>query len=384
MSTKTHFDYIIIGNGLAGLQLALAFSKDDFFKTKHIALIDPDTKTDNDKTWSFWEKNEGLWDFLVHKSWDKALFYSNTMSLELPFEDYTYKSIQSIDFYRWSKKELEAKPNFHFILDTIDAVIESDTVEAIGVSKRYSAHHIFDSRIPKDYYSKNSKHTIIHQHFKGWVIETQEPSFQTDAFTMMDYRYQYKNTTSFMYLLPFSETKALVEYTFFTPDLVDDSVYDHALETYIQEELQIDDYTILETEIGHIPMTDFKFWNYNTARVTKIGTGGGWVKGSTGYSFKHTEKHVAKIIQNIKRNKIPSDNLFQKKYKFYDTIFLNVLKTNNDKGIWIFEQFYSKNKLATMLQFLDEETLLKQDLRIMHSLFSFTFIKAFFRVLFRS
>ena len=108
MSTKTHFDYIIIGNGLAGLQLALAFSKDDFFKTKHIALIDPDTKTDNDKTWSFWEENEGLWDFLVHKSWDKALFYSNTMSLELPFEDYMYKSIQSIDFYRWSKKELEA------------------------------------------------------------------------------------------------------------------------------------------------------------------------------------------------------------------------------------------------------------------------------------
>ncbi len=41
---------------LAGFQLALAFSQDAFFNDKQIALIDPSTKTKNDKTWSFWEK----------------------------------------------------------------------------------------------------------------------------------------------------------------------------------------------------------------------------------------------------------------------------------------------------------------------------------------
>ena len=38
MSQK-HYDYIIVGNGLAGLQLALAFAKDSYFNDKSIALI---------------------------------------------------------------------------------------------------------------------------------------------------------------------------------------------------------------------------------------------------------------------------------------------------------------------------------------------------------
>ena len=50
-------------------------------------------------------------------------------------------------------------------------------------------------------------------------------------------------------------------------------------------------------------MTNFPFENYNTQQVTKIGTAGGWVKGSTGYSFKHTEKKVTKIIANLKQIK---------------------------------------------------------------------------------
>ena len=59
MSQK-HYDYIIVGNGLAGLQLALAFAKDSYFNDKSIALIDASTKTENDKTWSFGNKTIAL------------------------------------------------------------------------------------------------------------------------------------------------------------------------------------------------------------------------------------------------------------------------------------------------------------------------------------
>ena len=56
MAQGKQYDYIIIGNGLAGFQLALALSQDTFFDNKKIALIDKSDKTENDKTWSFWEK----------------------------------------------------------------------------------------------------------------------------------------------------------------------------------------------------------------------------------------------------------------------------------------------------------------------------------------
>ena len=68
MTTTSHFDYIIIGNGLAGLQLALKFANDPHFNSKQIALIDPSEKNTNDKTWSFWETESSQWNHLTHQS----------------------------------------------------------------------------------------------------------------------------------------------------------------------------------------------------------------------------------------------------------------------------------------------------------------------------
>lgn len=378
---NNHFDYIIIGNGMAGLQLALALANDTFFDSKTIALIDKDTKSTNDKTWSFWEKGSSKWDDLVSKTWTKAFFNTSKQQIKLDLETYSYKSIRSIDFYNHAKNILETKTNFTFIIDSITTIVESTVSKIEGESKIYHANHIFDSRIPEAYFEKNNKYIKIHQHFKGWIIETDSDVFDPDSFTMMDYSIKYNNDTTFTYVLPFSKREALIEFTFFTPYTIEDFEYDHYLKKYISDILNIDEYSIKETEIGNIPMTNFPFHNYHTKSITKIGTAAGWVKGSTGYAFKHTEKKVKKIIQNIKQNKTPSIGLTNKKYLFYDKIFLNVLKTNNQKGEWIFNKFYSKNTIKNMLSFLDEESKLLDDISIMSSLFSFTFIKSFFRTL---
>ena len=128
-------------------------------------------------------------------------------------------------------------------------------------------------------------------------------------------------------------------------------------------------------------MTNFPFHKFNSTTVTKIGTGGGWVKPSTGYSFKHTDKKVAKIIDNLKIGKLPSNDLFKKRFRFYDSIFLKVLDNENKKGEWIFNKFYTKNSVQNMFKFLDEETSLIEEFRTISPLFSWTFLKAFFKTL---
>ena len=378
---NSHFDYIIIGNGLAGLQLALAFYNEPFFESKQIALIDPDNKTINDKTWSFWEKTHGKWDAIVSQVWKESVFYSNQAKVPLNFNDYVYKSIRSIDFYTKVKSLLTSSNNFHFILNEVKTVSQKKLVEVVCENKMYSANHVFDSRMPKKFFEQKAKFTLLNQHFKGVVIETVEEHFNPQVFTMMDYRMQYKNSTSFVYVLPMSRKKALIEYTFFTPFITEESVYDEMIDKYIKEQLKIKQFKIVETEMGNIPMTNFPFEKYNTKQVTKIGTAGGWVKGSTGYSFKHTEKKVAKIIENIKGGRTPSSALKNNRFKFYDKIFLKVLHDENVKGPWIFKQFYEKNATEIMFRFLDEESTFKEELSIMYSLFSWSFIKAFFKTL---
>lgn len=381
MTNNVHYDYIIVGNGLAGLQLALKMATDSFFDEKLIALIDTSEKKTNDKTWSFWETKSSQWKDIAHKSWNKASIITSKKNIDLELNPYSYKAIQAIDFYNHAKKKLSKKENIRFIVEHVESITEDDIVKVSTNKTTYTAGHVFDSRIPETFSVNSKKHISIIQHFKGWVIKTENKAFEKDSIIMMDYRLKDGEQTTFTYVLPFSETTALVEFTYFTSQLVNEDTYDSFIKTYIKDYLKIDNYSITETEKGQIPMTNFPFEKFNTNKITKIGTGGGWVKGSTGYSFKHTQKKVSQIIENIKANKIPSHSLFKSRFKFYDKIFLKVLKDENHKGEWIFQQFYDKNSIQTMFRFLDEESTFFEELKIMWSLFSWSFIKAFFKTL---
>ena len=375
-----NFNYIIIGGGLAGLQLALQLSRDRFFEQQTIAIIDPSPKTENDKTWCFWEKGKGQWDSIITKSWDKSRFISSENNIELNLEPYKYKMLRSLDFYNTAKSELSKLDNFHFIEDEI-VRIDKASMFAFGKNESYGAIHIFDSRITSAYL-EDPKYTKIFQHFKGWTIETETPQFDPSEFTMMDFRLKYEESTSFTYVLPISPTKALVEFTFFTAFLTEEKVYDEFLENYIKNILKINNFKITETEKGVIPMTDFPFHKESTPKITKIGAAGSWIKGSTGYSFKHTEKKVAQIIENLKAGKDLSEGLLTKRFRFYDAIFLDVLSQTNEMGELIFSNFYSKNSIEEIFKYLDEETSISEELKIMRSLYHPQFIKSFFRKIF--
>lgn len=381
MTTPSHFDFIIVGNGLAGLQLALKLTSETSFDQKTIALIDPSDKTTNDKTWSFWETEPSQWNAIIHKSWNKTSIITSKKTTNLNLTPYSYKTIRAIDFYTEAKAQLNQKDNIYFIEERVSSVQEKEQVTVTTNKNSYTSTHVFDSRIPEEFSTEANDSISIIQHFKGWIIKTESDVFDEDKVTMMDYRLKDGNQTTFTYVLPFSKREALVEFTYFTANTVDELVYDTYIKTYIKKYLKIDSYSILETEAGQIPMTNYNFSKFNTKKITKIGTGGGWVKGSTGYSFKHTEKKIAIIIDNLKTGRIPSHGLFRRKYKFYDKVFLKVLKDENHKGEWIFESFYAKNSVQTMFRFLDEESSFREELKIMMSLFSWSFIKAFFKTL---
>lgn len=381
MQRPSHFDFIIIGSGLSGFQLALKLASETCFDQKTIALIDPSDKSTNDKTWSFWEPEPSNWNSITHKSWSKASVITSKKNIDLTLHPYTYRTVRAIDFYTEAKAQLNQKDNIHFIEEHVISVIEDKIVTVKTHTNSFTTTHVFDSRVPKEFCIEPKGSISIIQHFKGWVIKTESDIFDDNKVIMMDYRLKDGNQTTFTYVLPFSKTEALVEFTYFTAHTVEEQVYDDYIKEYINDYLKIDTYSIIETEAGQIPMTNYNFDQFNTDKITKIGTGGGWVKGSTGYSFKHTEKKVTLIIENLKAGRTPSTGLFRRKYKFYDTIFLKVLKDENHKGEWIFESFYSKNTVQTMFRFLDEESTFKEELKVMMSLFSWSFIKAFFKTL---
>ena len=105
--------------------------------------------------------------------------------------------------------------------------------------------------------------------FIGWTIETENESFDDNKITFMDFSVDQKNEIRFMYILPFTKNKALVEYTLFSKSIIDDNEYEKGIENYLKEN-HITDYTILDKEKGLIPMTCYPFFQKNTGILRRI------------------------------------------------------------------------------------------------------------------
>lgn len=383
--SNADYDYIIVGAGAAGLQLALALQKDSHFQNLNILIIEKYKKEENDKTWSFWEKGSGQWDELIFASWSTSLFYGpNGKQLTFDLSPYSYKSLRSIDFYEYAKATINNAKNIDWITEEVIDVKKDEgdlKVKIITTQNLYHCTHCFDSRLAENWSTKESqKHTTLWQHFKGWIIDCEADVFDSEIFTMMDFRLRHQDTTSFIYILPLSNKKALVEFTLFTTEIFqEDNAYDTYLQKYILDFITTEKYEISETEQGVIPMTNYPFHKNTTPHITKIGTAGSWVRPSTGYSFYYIGKYVSKLIDNLKNGNRPDKDLLSRKVMWLDSVFLEVLHHENQLGPSIFEAQYSKNSIQQIFKFLDGETSFAEDLKMTSSFDKMPFLKGAWR-----
>jgi lycopene beta-cyclase len=383
------YDFAIIGAGAAGLQLALAMQEDAFFKDKKILILDKDNKDQNDRTWCFWEKGTGKWDNLLRKSWSLGDFHCMGDSLKLELQPYAYKMLRGLDFYNYAKKSLANTSQFTWIKENATAIKNGEIVQINTENTIFQAKIVFDSRIPEDFLHPEKspnpqKCTRLLQHFKGWIVRTPDDRFDPARFNMMDYRLLWKDKTSFNYVLPLNTREAMVEFTLFSDALLKNEEYDKMLNRYIREILKIEDFEIVEVEQGLIPMSDFNFEKYSVGNHIRIGTAGGWVKPSSGYSFKNCERNVEKLINNLKSGKKNLNHgLFSKMAQVMDSIFLDVLYRRNDIGPSLFHSMYMKNDAKVILAFLDEKTTLWENIKIANGFPKWVFTKSAFYWLMR-
>ena len=404
------YDIILAGGGLSGLTLALELARRPVFRDQKILLLDRDDKRQNDRTWCFWATDEEPLPPVLFRSWDRCRFFSTGFETEMNIAPYRYRMVRGIDFYAWAKGELVKHPHFTQIQTTIrhiDAaagVVQTDAGE-------FSAALVFNSAFtkipvlpsPSPLYpnpslstepkpaagrqfqavSRQSQSVHLLQHFKGWLIETPAPAFNPAAVTFMDFRIEQRGETRFVYVLPFSETQALVEFTVFSPALLPGPEYDAELNSYLHQYLKISTYKVHETEFGVIPMTDFPFPARAEGRMIHIGTAGGFVKASSGYAFKRTQRKIRAFADAWERQGFPDPAVLRSPWLFraFDSIFLRVLANQNELGSAIFASLFQKLPSTLVLRFLDEDTSLLDNLRLVSAPPSRPFLRAFWQQL---
>ncbi len=383
MNKSSHYDYIIIGAGAAGLMLADAMLKDDFFSGKSILLLDKDSKQTNDRTWCYWEKGVGQFDAIVHKKWNAIYFSGKKFSKRYAIHPYTYKMIRGIDFYNFVFENIKVHQNLYFKQTKVTDVIDiGEGVKVVTANENYIAGKVFNSVFDYGMATHQNKYPVLQQHFVGWFVKTQKSVFDPAQATYMDFSIPQKNNTRFMYVLPTSETEALVEYTLFSENLLQKDEYENAIKDYLKKDLACFDYEIVETEIGSIPMTCYDFQEHHTKNLRYIGTAGGWAKPSTGYTFASTARKIPVLLEHIKTEK-PLDNLsFKNRFWRYDLLFLDVLYKDNANGHNIFESLFKNRHPQLIFKFLDERTSIWEDIKYIWACPKKPFIKALLSRLF--
>lgn len=377
MLLQDKYNIIIAGAGAAGLSLVMQIITNDYQKDKKILLIDKDLKKSNDRTWCFWEDTAGLFENVIYKQWNEILVADFDSVKYLDISPFKYKMLRGIDFYNYCFNEIKKHPEIEFLNESVAKISAlNDGVEVITAKKNYKADICFSS-LPFEPDKSKSKAFFFLQHFNGWVIKTDKQRFDVSKPSFMDFRVDQKNDTRFVYVLPFSDKTALVEYTVFSENLLERSEYEIELRRYIENVICETNFEILETEFGVIPMTDYRF-KKNNGNIYYIGTNGGQTKASTGFTFQFIQEQSKKIVQQLLAGKkLNLEKSFaEKRFDFYDSTLLRILSERKLSGSFIFKTIFEKNMPADVLRFLGNKTSLIDEIKIFIQLPVLVFAKA--------
>ncbi|MEM6299770.1 MAG: lycopene cyclase family protein [Bacteroidota bacterium] len=381
----THYDYILAGGGGSGLSLLNHLLDSPTLSQKRILVVERAEKRANtqDRTWCFWERPDA--DYL--KSLPTAYSWSQVESLwrdknfKREISPYQYYYLRSGDFYESVKKKARSFAGITFLQADIHQIIPDNNYPQVETSGgTFSADYIFSSLWDIRESKREARHWLS-QKFLGWFVHSETPIFDPETVRLMDFRADQSQFTQFFYVLPFSQTSALIESTAFVPKGVSKPDFEGQLKDYLKESYGIENPKITLQEAGNIPMTDFDFAKkHSQSRVIPIGTAGGATKASTGYTFKNIQLHSQQIINRLERGKTPKAFHQKSRFAFYDTILLDLLKRPEAEAA---EQIFGRllHRPDRLFRFLDEKTTILQEFQLFLQLSWPPFLRAAYRQL---
>jgi lycopene beta-cyclase len=379
LKVESKYSIIIAGGGLSGLSLAWYLAKGGY--KGEVLVVDSTFAPTNDKTWCFWTNQEPHFKEIIYKKWKKTWVSVLDYSTFRYLNEYAYYCIRSGDFREYVLRELRKHKNFDLLEENI-LDLSSNTNKAVLLTKggdSYLADYIFQSILkPKNLDPAQIKYPLI-QHFLGWEIETIEPAFDPETFTIMDFDEEFDPGVAFMYVLPFTQSKALFEFTVFSDEVLEKKDYKKKIRHYLYHEYGLDKehFEIRRKEYGEIPMEDRPHLPLYENNIFNLGSVGGMTKPSTGYTFTRIQNYTQKLAQNLIQGFEPLPPKPSKfKYRYYDLLLLHILSNSTEDSLRVFHSLFKKNSLDDILRFLGEESSFREDLKIMSSVPYFPFFKA--------
>ncbi len=376
---ETVYDYAIVGAGCSGLALAVellhALSGD-----RRIAVFEPRRSYHLDRVWCFWKTAPHRFSHAIGHEWGRWKVRYNGREVVQSSSQFPYQYLPGDAFYAEALETISRSTSADLFLQTIVTDIKENKSHVRISTNRgaFLARVLFDGRNDVNQYLKLG---CLLQHYSGQRIRAHRPVFDSSTVTLMDFDISQRHGITFVYVLPFSESEALVEPTILSYLPLESDAYTKLIKDYLSHRFDLNDYEVLFQEQGVIPMTADLAPPKMPTRLIPIGTAAGMVKGSTGYGFLPIQKWSRIVAEDIaagRHRRLPRPRSWL--YTYMDRIFLSFLAQHPSDAPEVFFHLFQRVPSDHLVRFLSDRASIIDIARVIAAMPKRPFIRQAARV----
>ena len=346
------YDLVILGGGCAGLSLSMALSAHGQACPRTL-VIEPRTEYTNDRTWCFWRDPAVAENFPVQHRWQTMRVTHAGKSVPVDCGSTPYHMLTAQDFYATAQASIDQQPNIELKRGTAvigEPVYSGGVWQIRTTAGDFTARSAVDTR--PDQLPRRGGATLW-QSFYGQEIECSAAVFNPLSMDLMNFLVPNRQDVPFVYLLPVTPMRALIEVTVFGAAPLAASALSGRLDTAIAERVGSAPFTVLRHEHGVLPMGLNASPKPAHKNWVKVGLMAGGARPSTGYAFQRIQRWAGECAQELVRAGHPighrPDPL---PLRLMDRIFLDVLRADPGSGAALFLSLFSRVDPARVIRFL--------------------------------
>jgi lycopene beta-cyclase len=349
MPAMVDYDLAIIGAGCAGLSLGarLAEQAPDL----RVVLIDPRADYHDDRTFCFWSDGSAALDNLASARWPAWRFSQAGGATHVhTAPGIAYVMVRGADFYADARTRLSGT-NVDLRLNTRATRLE-ETERGVLIhlngANALKARHVVDTRPDR------AAPALLHQVFLGLEIETDIDQFDPGVAGVMDGLTGAQDAVSFLYTLPLTPRRALVEWTRFAIRPTAPDTLRADLDAALTRN-GVGRFTIMRQEGGVLPMGAVASPYSNSARIVKAGAGGGAVRAATGYAFQRIQRWADICAAQLAQGRGPTGHPREPVWRSaMDEVFLKALRADPQAGAGYFMSLARRMPADALVRFMSD------------------------------
>lgn len=355
---QTESDILILGGGCAGLSLTLRLAANGK-NCPSTVILESRSHYSNDRTWCFWDDGSAHLRELVQHRWPSVTLAHGRRRIDVDCHTIPYAMIPAENFYAHATAKLAETSRVTLALN--EPVISEPRKEGglwrveTRCGSRW-AKWLIDTR-PQRLPERGA--AVLWQSFYGHEIECDADRFDPGVARLMDFSPSRNGRITFLYLLPISPRRALVEVTVLAPDPLGAEDLAEELAAFIRQQASGSSHAVLRSEHGVLPMGQAVFDRGADFSHVRVGVAAGGARAASGFAFQRIQRWAnacaAKLSAGQPPLSHPSDPWIT---RAMDALFLRVLRAHPERAPELFLSLFAMQDPRRIIRFMSDHAVM--------------------------